>query len=101
MTRERIRQIEAKALARLREPRARTALEIIHRRLIPARKVHLKFPTTPAKRKKEKDRQDRRQEKEKRREQRKHERAAQPLPAGGEDPDIAGIVPGPQPPQEE
>lgn len=59
------------------------------------------MPTTPSKRKKEKDRQDRAREKEKRREQRRIDRASAPKELGGEDPDIAGIVPGPQPPLEE
>jgi hypothetical protein len=59
------------------------------------------MPTTPAKRQKEKNRQDRQRDKEKRREQRRHERANQTRPEGGEDPDIAGIVPGPQPPRED
>ena len=59
------------------------------------------MPTTPAKRQKEKNRQDRQREKGQRREQRKHERANATRPTGGEDPDIAGIVPGPQPPQED
>jgi hypothetical protein len=59
------------------------------------------MPTTPAKRKKEKDRQDRKQEKEKRRDQRRQDRASQTRPVDGEDPDIAGIVPGPQPPRED
>ncbi len=55
------------------------------------------MPTTPAKRQKEKNRQDKQRDKDARREQRKHERANRPETAGGEDPDIAGIVPGPQP----
>jgi hypothetical protein len=59
------------------------------------------MPTTPAKRQKEKDRQDRQREKEKRREERRIERANAPRPADGEDPDIAGIVPGPQPPRDD
>jgi hypothetical protein len=59
------------------------------------------MPTTPAKRQKEKNRQDRQREKEKRREERRHERANQARPVGDEDPDIAGIVPGPQPPRED
>jgi hypothetical protein len=57
--------------------------------------------TTPAKRQKERNRQDRQREKEQRREQRKVDKANAPRPANGEDPDIAGIVPGPQPPLEE
>jgi hypothetical protein len=59
------------------------------------------MPTTVSKRQKERTRQDRQKEKEKRREQRRQDRANAPRPAGGEDPDIAGIVPGPQPPLEE
>jgi hypothetical protein len=59
------------------------------------------MPTTPAKRQKEKNRQDRQRDKEKRREQRRHERASAPRPTDGEDPDIVGIVPGPQPPPED
>jgi hypothetical protein len=48
------------------------------------------------KRQKELARQERRREKDERREQRKKERAERVVPEG-EDPDIAGIVPGPQP----
>ena len=54
------------------------------------------MPTSFAKRQKEKNRLEKRQEKEARRLQRKEERANRPRPEG-EDPDIAGIVPGPQP----
>jgi len=57
------------------------------------------MPTTPGKRQKEKDRQDRQREKEKKRDQRRHEKANDVKSPGGEDPDLAGIVPGPQPPQ--
>ena len=53
--------------------------------------------TSFGKRQKEKNRIEKRQEKEARRLQRKEERANRPRPEGGEDPDIAGIVPGPQP----
>lgn len=53
--------------------------------------------TSFAKRQKEKDRQEKRKEKEARRLQRKQERANRPPAEGTEDPDIAGIVPGPQP----
>ena len=50
------------------------------------------------KRQKELARQDRQREKEARREERKRQKAELPdQPEGGEDPDIAGIVPGPQP----
>jgi hypothetical protein len=59
------------------------------------------MPTTPAKRQKEKDRQDRQREKVQRRAERRHERANVPRPTTGEDPDIAGIIPGPQPPLED
>jgi hypothetical protein len=59
------------------------------------------MPTTPAKRQKEKNRQDRQRDKEMRREQRRHDRATATPPKDGEDPDIAGIVPGPQPPLED
>ena len=53
------------------------------------------------KRQKELARLERRKEKDERREQRKKERAERVVPEG-EDPDIAGIVPGPQPrPDEE
>lgn len=54
------------------------------------------------KRQKERARQERQQAKDAQREQRKREKAARPpRQAGEEDPDIAGIVPGPQPPLEE
>jgi hypothetical protein len=49
------------------------------------------------KRLKERNRQDKQKEKEAKREQRKQEKLQRPTSAGGEDPDIAGIVPGPQP----
>jgi hypothetical protein len=55
------------------------------------------MPTSFAKRQKEKNRIEKRQEKQARRVQRKEERANRPPQEGGEDPDIAGIVPGPQP----
>jgi hypothetical protein len=57
--------------------------------------------TSFGKRQKEKNRIEKRQEKEARRLQRKEERANRPRPEDGEDPDIAGIVPGPQPPPED
>jgi hypothetical protein len=44
---------------------------------------------------------DRQRQKEQRRQERKADKANAPRPAGGEDPDIAGIVPGPQPPLDE
>ncbi len=49
------------------------------------------------KRLKERNRQDKQKEKEAKREQRKQEKGQRPVTEGGEDPDIAGIVPGPQP----
>ncbi len=49
------------------------------------------------KRLKERNRQDKQKEKEAKREQRKQEKVQRPASEGGEDPDIAGIVPGPQP----
>jgi hypothetical protein len=49
------------------------------------------------KRQKEKDRQDRAKEKLARRDERRKERVERPQTADGEDPDLAGIVPGPQP----
>jgi hypothetical protein len=53
------------------------------------------------KRQKEKDRQDRAKEKLAKREERKRAKAERPQTSEGEDPDIAGIVPGPQPIPEE
>ena len=55
-----------------------------------------KSRTSVTKRQKEQARQQRRQVKEMRREQRAAEKEARPL-VDGEDPDLAGIVPGPQP----
>jgi hypothetical protein len=53
------------------------------------------------KRLKEKARSDRARDKEAKRQQRKEEKGGRPEPtADGEDPDIAGIVPGPQPLEE-
>ncbi len=49
------------------------------------------------KRQKERQRQDRAKEKVAKREERKREKANRPAGAPGEDPDIANIVPGPQP----
>jgi len=49
------------------------------------------------KRQKERNRQDKQREKEAKRAQRKRERAERGPAAPGVDPDIAGIVPGPQP----
>ncbi len=53
------------------------------------------------KRRKERARQDRKQEKAERRKERRIDRDNRPQDASGEDPDIAGIVPGPQPLPEE
>jgi hypothetical protein len=53
------------------------------------------------KRQKERDRQDRQRAKAELRKQRREAKGSKALPAPGEDPDIAGIVPGPQPPAEE
>ena len=52
---------------------------------------------TQQKRARERARQERQQEKLRRREESKERRANTPAAAGDEDPDIAGIVPGPQP----
>jgi hypothetical protein len=52
------------------------------------------------KRQKERQRQERQREKSAKREDRKREKDNKPVTTGGEDPDIAGIVPGPQPPPE-
>jgi hypothetical protein len=52
---------------------------------------------TLEKRAKERARQEKRKMKEERRNQAKVQRASAPRRAGEEDPDIAGITPGPQP----
>jgi len=52
---------------------------------------------TANKRARERARQEKQQQKAARRLESKNRRAAQPVASGGEDPDIAGIVPGPQP----
>jgi hypothetical protein len=52
---------------------------------------------TQQKRARERARQERQQEKLRRRDEAKVRRANAPLAPSGEDPDIAGIVPGPQP----
>ena len=52
---------------------------------------------TQQKRARDRARQERQQEKLRRRDEAKVRRANTPTTAGGEDPDIAGIVPGPQP----
>ncbi len=53
-----------------------------------------------AKRQRERSRQEHQREKELRRQARRAEKAQKPT-TPGEDPDIAGIVPGPQPPPED
>lgn len=55
------------------------------------------MPISLNKRLKEKARQEKQQDKADRRQQRKVEKGQKPPLAPGEDPDIAGIVPGPQP----
>lgn len=52
------------------------------------------------KRQKEKNRQDKQREKEAKRQQRKGDRGSSNANPSGVDPDIAGIIPGPQPPQD-
>jgi hypothetical protein len=56
---------------------------------------------TMAKRARERARQERQKNKAERRAQRKVEKLERPPLEQGEDPDIAGIVPGPQPREEE
>ena len=56
--------------------------------------------STFEKRKKELARKEKQKQKAEKRELRERERLERPAGAEGEDPDIAGIVPGPQPPQE-
>ncbi len=59
-------------------------------------------PPGPSKRQKELHRQEKQREKEARRDERRREKADRPVRnEQGEDPDIAGIVPGPQPLPEE
>jgi hypothetical protein len=55
------------------------------------------MPISLNKRLKEKARQEKQQDKAEKRQQRKVERSQRTPVAPGEDPDIAGIVPGPQP----
>ena len=59
------------------------------------------FNPGATKRQKEAARRDYQRRKEEKKEQRKREKAERPPLAPGEDPDIAGIVPGPQPILEE
>jgi hypothetical protein len=70
-----------------RYSRRRTAGEVIMNRGRP----------TASKRQKEKEREEWRKKKDERRALRKQEQAIRPPSVDGEDPDIAGIVPGPQP----
>lgn len=53
------------------------------------------------KRQKERQRQEKQREKAEKKKQRREDKATLPPLANGEDPDIAGIVPGPQPVLEE
>jgi hypothetical protein len=59
------------------------------------------MPISLNKRLKEKARQEKQQDKAQRREQRKVDKSNKGPVAPGEDPDLAGIVPGPQPIPEE
>lgn len=54
--------------------------------------------TTLAKRARERDRQTKQKEKEARRVQRKEEKSTALRPGDGDDPDLAGMIPGPQAP---
>ncbi len=58
--------------------------------------MHKSRPTQN-KRARERARQEKQQHKAERRQEAKQRKALTPTAAGGEDPDIAGIVPGPQP----
>ena len=58
------------------------------------------MPISAAKRQRERSRQERQREKELKKEARKAEKGSRPV-TPGEDPDIAGIIPGPQPPSED
>jgi len=62
--------------------------------------VNYAMADTFLKRKKEQDRQRKKRDKEAMRVERKEEKAKREPLAPGEDPDIAGINPGPQPPLE-
>jgi hypothetical protein len=60
------------------------------------------FNPGATKRQKEAARRDKQRRKDEKKEQRKREKAERgDRPVGGEDPDIAGIIPGPQPKLEE
>ena len=61
----------------------------------------VKHRATFSKRERERQRQQHREEKAAKRQQRQAEKKERPTTVEGIDPDIAGIVPGPQPPQEE
>jgi sRNA-binding protein len=54
-----------------------------------------------AKRQKERARQEKQRDKEAERAQRRKDKSTRTTNAEGEDPDLAGIIPGPQPPQED
>ncbi len=56
---------------------------------------------TITKRQRERAREEKRKQKAERRAQRKVDRTERFPAVGGEDPDLAGIVPGPQPPRED
>jgi hypothetical protein len=57
-------------------------------------------PPGPTKRQKEIARAEKQRQKAEKREQRKRDKDdRKDQPGGGEDPDLAGIIPGPQPPQ--
>jgi len=58
------------------------------------------MPDSFTKRQKARDRQDRQKEKAAKRAQKRETDATRPATAEGEDPDLAGIIPGPQPPIE-
>jgi hypothetical protein len=55
------------------------------------------MPISVNKRLKEKARQEKQQDKEDKRQQRRETKTIVPAGAPGEDPDLAGIIPGPQP----
>ena len=65
----------------------------------PGKERHLAVNRRPSitKRQKERRRQERKQRKQERLEQNRAQKEEAPVVAPGEDPDLAGIVPGPQP----
>jgi hypothetical protein len=75
-----------------------TASSVAQRESELAGQKELILPISLNKRLKEKARQEKAQDKAERRDRRKEEKNNRPAGAPGEDPDIAGIVPGPQPP---